>query len=63
MRCKTVFAPVDGTVTNLALAPGQIATQMASLRVTTVIDTATPIVIASFSQGALWFVAVGPVAR
>jgi multidrug resistance efflux pump len=59
LREATVYAPVDGMVTNLALAPGQIATKMASLPVMTVIDTATPLVIASFSQGALSFVAVG----
>jgi multidrug resistance efflux pump len=45
--------------TNLALAPGQIASKMASLPVMTVIDPSTPIILASFSQGALSFVAVG----
>ena len=59
LREATVYAPVDGVVTNLALAPGQIATKMASLPVMTVIDTATPIILASFSQGALSFVTVG----
>jgi multidrug resistance efflux pump len=59
LREATVFAPVDGIVTNLALAPGQIATKMASLPVMTVLDTAKPIVIASFSQAAMSFVAVG----
>jgi multidrug resistance efflux pump len=59
LREATVYSPVDGVVTNLALAPGQIASKMASLPVMTVIDAATPIVIASFSQGALVFVAVG----
>jgi multidrug resistance efflux pump len=59
LREATVYAPVDGVVTSLALAPGQIASKMASLPVMTVIDTSTPIIIASFSQGALSFVAVG----
>ncbi len=59
LREATVYAPVDGVVTNLALAPGQIASQMASLPIMTVIDTSTPIILASFSQGALAFVAVG----
>jgi multidrug resistance efflux pump len=59
LREATVYAPVDGVVTNLALAPGQIASKMASLPVMTVIDTATPIIVASFSQGALSFAAVG----
>jgi len=59
LREATVYAPQDGMVTNLALAPGQIASQMASLPIMTVIDTTTPIIVASFSQGALSFVAVG----
>ena len=59
LREATVYAPFDGIVTNLALAPGQIASKMASLPVMTVIDPSTPIILASFSQGALSFVAVG----
>jgi multidrug resistance efflux pump len=59
LREATVYAPVDGVATNLALAPGQIASKMASLPIMTVIDTSTPIILASFSQGALSFVAVG----
>ena len=59
LREATVYAPFDGIVTNLALAPGQIASKMASLPVMTVIDSSTPIIVASFSQGALSFVAVG----
>ena len=59
LRETTIYAPVDGVVTNLALAPGQIASRMASLPVMTLVDTATPMVIASFSQGALAFVEIG----
>jgi len=59
LREATIYAPVDGVVTNLALAPGQIASQMASLPVMTLVDTAMPMVIASFSQGALAFVQIG----
>lgn len=59
LREATVYAPVDGIVTNLVLVPGQIASKMASLPVMTLIDTSTPLVIASFSQGALSFVNVG----
>jgi multidrug resistance efflux pump len=59
LREATVYAPLDGIVTNLLLVPGQIASKMASLPVMTVVDTATPMVIASFSQGALAFVDVG----
>jgi multidrug resistance efflux pump len=59
LRETTVYAPLDGIVTNLALVPGQIASKMASLPVMTLVDTATPMVIASFSQGALAFVKIG----
>ena len=59
LREATVYAPLDGIVTNLALVPGQIASKMASLPVMTLVDTATPMVIASFSQGALAFVEIG----
>jgi multidrug resistance efflux pump len=59
LRESTIYSPADGVVTNLALAPGQIASQMASLPVMTVIDNTMPIIVASFSQGALSFVAVG----
>ena len=38
---------------------GQIASQMASLPIMTVVDTAKRIVIATFAQSALEFVAVG----
>jgi multidrug resistance efflux pump len=59
LRETTVNAPSDGVVTNLALHPGQIASQMASLPVMTFIDTSEAIVIATFSQAALNFVHVG----
>jgi multidrug resistance efflux pump len=59
LREATVYAPVDGIVTNLALVPGQIASKMASLPVMTLVDTEKWMVIASFSQGALAFVDVG----
>jgi multidrug resistance efflux pump len=59
LREATVYAPLDGIVTNLTLVPGQIASKMASLPVMTLVDTATPMVIASFSQGALAFVEIG----
>jgi multidrug resistance efflux pump len=59
LREATVYAPLDGIVTNLTLTPGQIASKMASLPVMTLVDTGTPMVIASFSQGALAFVEIG----
>jgi multidrug resistance efflux pump len=59
LREATVYAPTDAVVTNLALAPGQIASQLASLPVMTVVDTADTSVIATFSQSALEFVSVG----
>jgi multidrug resistance efflux pump len=59
LREATVYAPVDGVVTNLALEPGQIAAKMASLPVMTLVDTSTRMIIASFSQGALAFVEIG----
>jgi multidrug resistance efflux pump len=59
LREATVYAPLDGIVTNLVLVPGQIASKMASLPVMTLVDTGTPMVIASFSQGALAFVEIG----
>ena len=59
LREATVYAPIDGVVTNLALVPGQIASQMASLPVMVLIDTAQRSVIASFSQGAMAFIEVG----
>jgi multidrug resistance efflux pump len=59
LREATVYAPIDGIVTNLVLVPGQIASVMASLPVMTVVATAKPMIIASFSQGSLAFVEVG----
>jgi len=59
LRETTVYAPVDGVVTNLAIDTGQIASQMASLPIMTVVATAKRIVIATFDQSALKFVAVG----
>jgi multidrug resistance efflux pump len=59
LRETVVISPVDGVVTNLGLAPGQIASQMASLPVLTVVDTAKSVIIATFSQRALDFVEVG----
>jgi multidrug resistance efflux pump len=46
----TVHAPADGIVTNLSLRPGQVASQMASLPVMSLIVEPSRIVIASFSQ-------------
>jgi multidrug resistance efflux pump len=59
LRETTVYAPTDGVVTNLALRPGQIASQMASLPIMTVVGTAEPSIIATFSQSALGFVQLG----
>lgn len=63
LRETTVYAPGNGVVTNLALRPGQIASQMASMPVMTFIETDKPIVIATFEQSALDFVAVGDAAE
>ena len=63
LRETTVYAPGNGVVTNLALRPGQIASQMASMPVMTFIETDKPIVIASFEQSALGFVNVSDVAE
>jgi len=59
LREATVYAPVDGVVTNLALVPGQIASQMASLPVMTLIASEQHSIIASFSQGAMAFIEIG----
>jgi RND family efflux transporter MFP subunit len=59
LRETTVYSPVDGVITNLALQPGQVASQMASLPVMTVIDTADSVIIATLSQSALAYVAIG----
>jgi len=59
LRETAVYAPSDGVVTNLALHPGQIASQMASMPVMTFVDTSEMTVIATFSQAALEFVHVG----
>jgi multidrug resistance efflux pump len=56
LRETTVFAPSDGIVTNLALRPGQIASQMASLPMMTFVETDVRVVIATLSQSALEFV-------
>ena len=63
LRETTVYAPGNGVVTNLVLRPGQIASQMASMPVMTFIETDKPIVIATFEQSALDFVAVGDAAE
>ena len=63
LRETSVYAPGNGVVTNLALRPGQIASQMASMPVMTFIETDKPVVIASFEQSALDFVDVGDVAE
>jgi RND family efflux transporter MFP subunit len=55
----TVYSPIDGWVTNLALAPGQIASQMASLPVMTVVGDQERVIIATFAQPALAFVKLG----
>ncbi len=59
LREATVYASVDGLVTHLALAPGQIATVMASLPVMTVVETDSIHIIATLAQSALRFVEVG----
>ncbi|MBW2288627.1 MAG: HlyD family secretion protein [Deltaproteobacteria bacterium] len=59
LRETTVYAPTDGIVTNLALRPGQIASQMASLPLMTFLETETRTIIATFSQSALEFVHTG----
>jgi multidrug resistance efflux pump len=58
LRETVAYAPSDGVVTNLALRPGQIASQMASLPVMTVVEDSPTIVIATFSQSALKYVEV-----
>ena len=55
----TVYAPHDGVVTNLALRPGQIASQMASLPLMTFLETDKHTVVAAFPQSALRFVRSG----
>jgi len=63
LRETTVYAPTDGVVTNLALHPGQIASQMASLPVMTFVTTDVHTVIATLPQSALDFVHVDDVAE
>ena len=63
LRETTVYAPTDGVVTNLALHPGQIASQMASLPVMTFVATDVHTVIATLPQSALDFVHVDDVAE
>lgn len=55
----TVYAPSAGVVTNLALRPGQIASQMASLPLVTFVETDSRAIIATFPQSALEFVRIG----
>jgi multidrug resistance efflux pump len=59
LRETIVYAPADGVVTNVGLAPGQIASKIASLPVMTVVATAKSVIIATFSQSALEFVHLG----
>jgi multidrug resistance efflux pump len=59
----TVNAPANGTVTGLALRPGQVASVMASLPVMSLIQDDRSIVIATFPQSALAFVQVGDMAE
>jgi multidrug resistance efflux pump len=63
LRETTVYAPTDGVVTNLALHPGQIASQMASLPVMTFVATDVHTVIATLPQSALDFVHIDDVAE
>jgi multidrug resistance efflux pump len=55
----TIKAPANGTVTNLSLRPGQVASMMASLPVMSLIQDDEPTVIATFPQSALAFIQVG----
>jgi multidrug resistance efflux pump len=59
----TIKAPANGTVTNLSLRPGQVASMLASLPVMSLIQDDAPIVIATFPQSALAFIQVGDVAE
>ena len=63
LRETIVYAPSNGVVTNLALHPGQIASQMASLPLMTFLETDTRVVIATFPQSALEFVSEGDAAE
>ena len=60
---STVEAPANGSVTNLALRPGQLASTMASHPVMRLIQDDPSIVIATFPQSALAFVRVGDPAK
>jgi multidrug resistance efflux pump len=59
LQQATVFSPADGIITNLSLRPGQVASQLASMAVMSVIKTGERMVIASYPQSALPFVRVG----
>jgi multidrug resistance efflux pump len=59
LKQATVVSPADGIITNLSLRPGQVASQLASMAVMSVIKTGERMVIASYPQSALPFVRVG----
>ncbi len=59
----TVKAPANGTVTNLSLRPGQVASAMASLPVMSLLQDDQSVLIATFPQSALAFVQVGDAAE
>jgi multidrug resistance efflux pump len=58
LQQATVVSPADGIITNLSLRPGQVASQLASMAVMSVIKTGERMVIASYPQSALPFVRV-----